>query len=81
MSFAQPSGRSDRPSSPFAFPDESTLGGSVRPAGARSAVRRGSPTSTHGSALGTGFLGIGVAIVAALQSMIGLGLSLTLAGN
>jgi len=81
MSFAQPGKRPDRPSSPFAFPDESTLGGSVRSAGARSAVRRGSLTSTHGSALGTGFLGIGVAIVAALQSMIGLGLFLARAGD
>lgn len=53
-------------------PDESTLGGLVRPSGARSSTRRGAATSTHASALGSGFLGIGVAIIAALQSMIGI---------
>lgn len=57
-------------------PDETTLGGLVRPAGARSATRRGTPTSTHASALGSGFLGLGVAIIAALQSMIGIALFL-----
>ncbi len=57
-------------------PDESTLGGLVRPSGARSSTRRGSPTSTHASALGSGFLGLGVAIIAALQSMIGIALFL-----
>lgn len=59
-----------------ALPDERTLGARIRPAGARSATRRGSPTSTHASALGSGFLGIGIAIVAALQSMLGLGIFL-----
>lgn len=53
-------------------PEETTLGGLVRPAGARSSTRRGNPTSTHASALGSGFLGIGVAIIAALQSMLGI---------
>lgn len=57
-------------------PDETTLGGLVRPSGARSATRRGTPTSTHASALGSGFLGLGVAIIAALQSMIGIALFL-----
>ncbi len=57
-------------------PEESTLGGLVRPSGARSSTRRGSPTSTHASALGSGFLGLGVAIIAALQSMIGITLFL-----
>ncbi len=57
-------------------PDETTLGGLVRPAGARSSTRRGTPTSTHASALGSGFLGIGVAIIAALQSMLGIALFL-----
>ncbi|GAA1729052.1 hypothetical protein [Microcella frigidaquae] len=57
-------------------PDETTLGGLVRPAGDRSATRRGTPTSTHASALGSGFLGLGVAIIAALQSMIGIALFL-----
>ncbi|MCA1943098.1 MAG: hypothetical protein LDL15_05775 [Yonghaparkia sp.] len=57
-------------------PDETTLGGLVRPAGARSSTRRGTPTSTHASALGSGFLGLGVAIIAALQSMIGIALFL-----
>jgi len=60
----------------YSPPEESTLGGLVRPAGARSSVRRGSPTSTHASALGSGFLGIGIAIVAALQSMLGIALFL-----
>ncbi len=55
-------------------PEETTLGGSIRRAGARSSVRRGAVTSTHASALGSGFLGIGVAIIAALQSMVGVGL-------
>lgn len=57
-------------------PDESTLGGLVRPSGARSSTRRGSATSTHASALGSGFLGLGVAIIAALQAMIGIALFL-----
>lgn len=52
--------------------DETTLGGLVRPAGARSSTRRGSPTSTHASALGSGFLGLGLGIIAALQSMLGI---------
>lgn len=60
----------------YSPPDENTLGGRIRPSGARSATRRGSPTSTHASALGSGFLGIGIAIVAALQSMLSLGLFL-----
>lgn len=63
------------------LPEESTLGGSVRPAGARSSTRRGSPTSTHASALGSGFLGIGVAIIAALQSMLGIALFMSRAGD
>ncbi len=63
------------------LPEESTLGGSVRPAGARSSNRRGSPTSTHASALGSGFLGIGVAIIAALQSMLGIALFMSRAGD
>lgn len=63
-------------SSRYTPPDESTLGGLVRPAGARSSTRRGSPTSTHASALGSGFLGLGVAIIAALQSMLGIALFL-----
>jgi len=62
-------------------PEESTLGGSIRPAGARSSTRRGSPTSTHASALGSGFLGIGVAIIAALQSMLGIALFMSRAGD
>lgn len=53
-------------------PDETTLGGLVRPAGARSSTRRGTPTSTHASALGSGFLGLGLGIIAALQSMLGI---------
>ncbi|MBX9471215.1 hypothetical protein [Microcella sp.] len=57
-------------------PEETTLGGLVRPAGARSSTRRGTPTSTHASALGSGFLGLGVAIIAALQSMLGIALFL-----
>lgn len=57
-------------------PEESTLGGLVRPAGARSSTRRGTPTSTHASALGSGFLGLGVAIIAALQAMLGISLFL-----
>lgn len=56
----------------YSPPEETTLGGMVRPSGARSATRRGSPTSTHASALGSGFLGLGVAIIAALQSMLGI---------
>ena len=60
----------------LAAPDERTLGARIRPAGARSSTRRGSPSSTHVSALGSGFLGIGIAIVAALQSMLGLGIFL-----
>jgi hypothetical protein len=60
----------------YTLPDETTLGGLVRPAGARSSTRRGVPTSTHASALGSGFLGIGVAIIAALQSMLGIALFL-----
>jgi len=63
------------------LPDESTLGGSVRPAGARSSTRRGSPTSTHASALGSGFLGIGLAIIAALQSMLGIALFMSRAAE
>lgn len=63
------------------LPEESTLGGSIRPAGARSSTRRGSPTSTHASALGSGFLGIGVAIIAALQSMLGIALFMSRAGD
>jgi hypothetical protein len=57
-------------------PEETTLGGLVRPSGARSSTRRGTATSTHASALGSGFLGLGVAIIAALQSMIGIALFL-----
>jgi hypothetical protein len=53
-------------------PEETTLGGLVRPAGARSSTRRGTPTSTHASALGSGFLGLGLGIIAALQSMLGI---------
>ena len=60
----------------YSPPEESTLGGLVRPSGARSSTRRGTPTSTHASALGSGFLGLGVAIIAALQSMIGIALFL-----
>lgn len=63
------------------LPDERTLGARIRPSGARSATRRGTPTSTHASALGSGFLGIGIAIVAALQSMVGLGLFLARADS
>ncbi len=61
-------------SSRYTLPEESTLGGSIRPAGARSSVRRGSATSTHASALGSGFLGLGMAIIAGLQSILGVGL-------
>ena len=58
----------------YTLPEESTLGGSIRRAGARSSVRRGTASSTHASALGSGFLGIGMAIIAALQSILGVGL-------
>ena len=57
-------------STSYTPPDETTLGGLVRPAGARSSTRRGTPTSTHASALGSGFLGLGLGIIAALQSML-----------
>ena len=60
----------------YSPPEETTLGGLVRPAGARSSTRPGTPTSTHASALGSGFLGIGVAIIAALQSMLGIAMFL-----
>jgi hypothetical protein len=62
-------------------PEENTLGGLVRPAGARSSTRRGTPTSTHASALGSGFLGLGIAIIAALQSMLGIALFLVRANE
>lgn len=62
-------------------PEETTLGSLVRPAGARSATRRGTPTSTHASALGSGFLGLGIAIIAALQAMLGIALLLLRAGD
>jgi len=65
----------------YTAPEESTLGGRVRPAGARSSTRRGSPTSTHASALGSGFLGLGAAIIAALQSMLGIALLLSRASE
>ncbi|MBA4247817.1 MAG: hypothetical protein C0444_05930 [Microbacterium sp.] len=59
-------------STKYTPPDETTLGGLVRLAGARSSTRRGTPTSTHASALGSGFLGLGLGIIAALQSMLGI---------
>jgi len=68
-------------SSRYTPPEETTLGSLVRPAGARSSTRRGSPSSTHASALGSGFLGLGVAIIAALQSMLGIALFMLRAGD
>lgn len=65
----------------YSPPEESTLGGMVRPAGARSSTRRGSPTSTYASALGSGFLGLGMAIVAALQSILSLAIMLSRASE